>query len=186
MKKIICGMIIGMMLMSGMVFAAQKLTATKANYPILVNGVKVNAEPVSINGKTYVPLKAIGQSLGVAVNWNKEKRQVEIGQAPVVEQQGSINTGEVEIKIVDVTIVSAKPTLQLKIKNLKDKSIEFDPRDMELKCAGQSATYSEYNEATKTTIEAGSTIDMSVAYISDIGTNVYELAYKSYKTKYLD
>lgn len=48
--------------------------------PIVVDGQTVNLDnpAVVIDGKTYLPLRAVGEVLNVNVGWNDEKRQAEI------------------------------------------------------------------------------------------------------------
>ena len=61
---------------------------------IYVDGVELNptdanGKPVETfvyNGTTYVPLRAVSQSLGKAVNWDGENQRVYIGEAPGMKQ----------------------------------------------------------------------------------------------------
>jgi len=61
---------------------------------IYIDGIKLepkdaNGKPVETfvyNGTTYVPLRAVSQSLGKNVNWDGEKQRVYIGEAPGVKQ----------------------------------------------------------------------------------------------------
>lgn len=61
---------------------------------IYIDGVKLeptdaNGNPVETfvyNGTTYVPLRAVSQNLGKAVNWDGENQRVYIGEAPRVKQ----------------------------------------------------------------------------------------------------
>lgn len=61
---------------------------------IYVDGVELNptdangnpVETFVYNGTTYVPLRAVSQSLGKAVNWDGENQRVYIGEAPGVKQ----------------------------------------------------------------------------------------------------
>lgn len=60
--------------------AADYLAAYPVNYPILVNGVRVTFDKpiVSINGSTYMPLRALGEALGETVGWNAALNSVGI------------------------------------------------------------------------------------------------------------
>jgi hypothetical protein len=83
MKKFISGLLIGLIVaFSASVFAAT-YTAYTATFPVLVNGnIFTSDKPiVVINGSTYMPLKAIGEVLGVNVLWNADLKRVEVGQA---------------------------------------------------------------------------------------------------------
>lgn len=87
MKKIISGVLIGLLIgVAGTTFATQYVVED-ASFPILVNGqaFKTDKPIVTINGSTYMPLRAIGEALGVKVNWNDDKGQVEIGETVTSE-----------------------------------------------------------------------------------------------------
>lgn len=81
MKKFLSGLIIGA-IVSGIigVFAANYMAET-ANFKIMVEGEMFETDkPVlAVDGSTYLPLKAIGEALGVPVVWNGAERRVEIG-----------------------------------------------------------------------------------------------------------
>ncbi|MDR1209462.1 MAG: copper amine oxidase N-terminal domain-containing protein [Clostridiales bacterium] len=61
------------------VFAAEPLAAYLATFPIYVNGAELAPElpAVAIDGRTYLPLAAIGDALGASVRWNAEFSRVE-------------------------------------------------------------------------------------------------------------
>ncbi len=86
MKKFLQGTITGVLLTSTVALAATYV-AEDASFKILVDGNEfTSSKAVVIDGSTYLPLRAIGDALNVAVNWNEELRQVEIGNsAPVAE-----------------------------------------------------------------------------------------------------
>ena len=79
MKKYIVGVIIGIIIAIGVVSAAN-FQAVTADFPILINGEKWTPDDpaVVINDRTYLPLRALGEALGVPVNSNEQKQQVEI------------------------------------------------------------------------------------------------------------
>jgi hypothetical protein len=80
MKKLVLGTIIGI-LISGMVYASG-LIAEVATFKVYINGNEFKSDKAVavINGSTYLPLKAIGEALGVNVSWNSEKKCVDIGE----------------------------------------------------------------------------------------------------------
>lgn len=89
MRKMVFGFIIGfVMAFTLQSFASNSnlFTAQRANFEILVNGEKFNGEnpPLVVDGRTYLPLRDTGKALGVPVNWNEEKRRVEIGEMPEI------------------------------------------------------------------------------------------------------
>ena len=80
MKKFVSGMLAGAVLAGTVAFGAQYVADT-ATFKVLVNGKEFNSDKpiVAIEGSTYLPLKAIGEALGVPVQWNEELKQVEVG-----------------------------------------------------------------------------------------------------------
>lgn len=82
MKRLISGLIIGSILSTSvLVFAdSQKWDALKATFKVLVNGQEFLSDKptVAIEGSTYLPLKAIGDALGVSVQWNAQESRVEV------------------------------------------------------------------------------------------------------------
>lgn len=77
-KQLISGVIIGITLSVTVSYATSVLTAQVADFPILVNGKAVSVDAVTINDRTYLPLRALGDSLGINVKWNEQKQQVEV------------------------------------------------------------------------------------------------------------
>lgn len=85
MKKFISGFIVGAMVcVIVSVYAATTYVANPLSYKVLVNGKDFTSDPppVEIEGRTYLPLRAMGEALGVPVNWNETLRQAEVGTAP--------------------------------------------------------------------------------------------------------
>ena len=81
MKRFICGFLIGAMLFGAIGTFAASYVANPVSFKVLVNGEEFTSDPppVEINGRTYLPLRAIGDALGVPVNWNQELFQAEVG-----------------------------------------------------------------------------------------------------------
>lgn len=79
-KDFIKGFIISALLFGSINAFADNLTAITASFPVLIdNQIFTTDKPiVTINGSTYLPLKAIGEALNVQVIWNNNLRQVEI------------------------------------------------------------------------------------------------------------
>ncbi len=88
MKKFIVGMIVGIMLTSSIAFAVSYV-AEPVSFKVLVNGEEFVSEPPAlvVEGRTYLPLRAIGDALGVPVEWNEELRQAEVGTMPAIENE---------------------------------------------------------------------------------------------------
>jgi len=115
MKKVILGILIGFTMAIAFTSFANSdfLTAQKATFDIEVSGKKFEGEnpPVVIEGRTYLPLRDIGEALGVSVEWNGTERKVEIGKQPVEKQPDSkaktFNkiSGLIERDFADVTLI---------------------------------------------------------------------------------
>lgn len=82
MKKFISGFIVGALIFSMLgVFAAVSYVANPVDFKVMVNGKEFVSDPpaLEVDGRTYLPLRAIGEALNVPVNWNEELRQAEVG-----------------------------------------------------------------------------------------------------------
>ena len=84
MKKFLSGFLAGAILFGAIGVFAATYTAGTADFKIFVNGKEFTSDPtpVVIEGRTFLPLRAIGDALGVKVEWNEELRQVEVGEPP--------------------------------------------------------------------------------------------------------
>lgn len=80
MKKFIIGFLIGAMIF-GTVGYAVTYVAQPATFKVMVNGKEFVSDPpvLVIEGSTYLPLRAMGDALGVPVEWNAELKQAEVG-----------------------------------------------------------------------------------------------------------
>ncbi len=105
MKKWLCVLVVVVLASTCfMAYAAEtnQWTALKATFKVFVKGEEFQSQDpiVAINGRTYLPLKAIGDVLGVDVIWNEELRRVEVAM-----------TGNESGREMDVVIggIKAKP-----------------------------------------------------------------------------
>lgn len=101
MKKFISGLLAGVTLASSIAFAATYV-AEDVTFKIFVNGKEFTSAPaVALNGSTYLPLKAVGDALGVAVKWNSDLGQVEVGNsAPLAENNQYSRTNPAPINTI--------------------------------------------------------------------------------------
>ena len=85
MKKFVSGIVTGALLTSTIALAASYV-AEPASFKVLVNGNEFTSDPPAlvVNGSTYLPLRAVGDALGVPVAWNAELNQAEVGTEPTV------------------------------------------------------------------------------------------------------
>ena len=89
-QGMIAGILIGVMLTSGVVFAANTTTlynVLTSGIKIIVDGKKLNptdvqgntVEPMIYNGTTYLPVRAVANALGKAVYWDGPNYTVYLG-----------------------------------------------------------------------------------------------------------
>ena len=84
MKKFLSGFIVGALVFSMLgVLAAATYVARPVDFKVMVNGKEFVSDPpaLEVEGRTYLPLRAMGDALNVPVNWNEELRQAEVGTA---------------------------------------------------------------------------------------------------------
>ena len=81
MKRFISGFIVGALIFSMLgAFAAVTYVAKPVDFKVMVNGKEFVSDPpaLEVDGRTYLPLRAMGEALNVPVNWNEELRQAEV------------------------------------------------------------------------------------------------------------
>ena len=93
MKKIFVGFIIGIvvaMAFTSFATSTRIFTAQEATFEIFIEGEKFESEnpAIVVDGRSYLPLKAIGEALGVNVEWNGEARRVEIKTGKEIKTLG--------------------------------------------------------------------------------------------------
>jgi len=117
MKKFICGFCAGTLLSGCMGVLAITYLAAPAEFKVLVNGTEFISDPPTlvVEGRTYLPLRAMGEALGIPVNWNDELGQAEVGQVSTSSQSDnqtikgytffgtSVKSGIISIATVEVT-----------------------------------------------------------------------------------
>lgn len=69
--------------------ATESIIALIATFDIYVNGEKYQGEnpPIVIEGRTYLPLRAIGEVLGIEVEWNQSLRRVEVARPTEITEK---------------------------------------------------------------------------------------------------
>ena len=129
MKKFLSGIIIGAALVCTVVFAAT-YTAEDASFKIFVEGKEfTESKAVVIDGSTYLPLRALGNVLGVPVNWNNELRQVEIGQDDTDINKAIVIKDKVSVDGFTFSELTIKPnsfmtSCDVEVQNNSGKDIE--------------------------------------------------------------
>lgn len=93
MKKFALGFVVGLITsMAVGVFAANSdiFTAQRATFDIYVADEKFQPEnpALVVEGRTYLPLRATGEALGIEVIWNGDLRRVEINKDNTTDGKG--------------------------------------------------------------------------------------------------
>ncbi len=111
-QGIIIGIIIGVMV-SGVVTLAktgtEAINAWYSNIKICVNGEYITptdangnaVEPFTVNGTTYLPVRAIGNALGMAVDWDNDTKTVFLGEKPATENVATDTTSTIDKYIAE-------------------------------------------------------------------------------------
>jgi len=91
-KTLICSILMTVLFTSSLAHAAS-YKAVEPTFDVLVDGERFYSEPpvIVIDGSTYLPLRALGNALGVYVEWNADLGQVEVSTTkPVVPKEPSV------------------------------------------------------------------------------------------------
>jgi len=105
MKKIISGLIIGMLItLSINVFAAGELLINPNPFPIHVDGQEQNLEAYNINGSTYIKLSDIPKATNnvLEVKFDQENKRININTQKDTEANISLQNTEGEEKVSEI------------------------------------------------------------------------------------
>ena len=81
MKRILSGFLAGMMV-AGVALAAGQ-PCQKAAYRVSVNGRDYTEEAVEIEGRTYLPIRSVAESVGLPVEWSEMAGLAQIGTTSI-------------------------------------------------------------------------------------------------------
>ncbi|MCX7748516.1 MAG: copper amine oxidase N-terminal domain-containing protein [Clostridia bacterium] len=153
MKNFIAGILVGLVLCVGVVYAQNSFTASEATFKVYVNGKEFKSDkvPVVIRGSLYFPVRAIGEALNVPVNWNS-MGWVEIG-TPLV--QSTVNANKMSVDGLDIYISYIKQTngyryYDVMVKNISNSNVYFDVNKLECN-TGKSKILTD-NSALKSSV----------------------------------
>ena len=111
MKKLIVGIIIGIVIGSMITVGAANLIAVYPTFDVYVDGQLFTPEdkPVVINSRTYLPLRATSDALNVPITWNEEGRCVFVKTDEVRQKQIVYDkTGAKIIKTDGTTVITGE------------------------------------------------------------------------------
>lgn len=115
MKKVILGLIAGVVLSTGIFAfaAANQWIAVSPNFEVLVRGEVFKPEDptVVIDGRTYLPLRAMAEALDVDILWDGDARQVLVDMGVSDNTNDKKENEKVVHKDIDITsdAIEAKP-----------------------------------------------------------------------------
>lgn len=180
MKKFILGLILGAFIFSAVGVFAASYVADVAGFKVLVNGKEFVSDPPAlvVEGRTYLPLRAMGDALGVPVNWNEELGQAEVGVAPQTDEGAGVIDGKYYVEVLsarkskdysgkDVVIINYRYT------NNSDETKSFMlafnaqafQNGVELENAIVTADKSYSSENILKDVKPGGTIEVQEAYV---------------------
>lgn len=87
--------------------------ATKATFKVMVRGEVFNSKnpPIVVEGRTFLPLRVLGDALGVKVDWNEKLRQAEVDMAAATPTTAPATSTPIATDVATTTpVVTAAPT----------------------------------------------------------------------------
>lgn len=131
--RVLAAVVLAVMLILAVAVGVSATTGTKnisaifRNIHIVANGkvVQTDTEPFIVNGRTFVPLRAVSEALGAWVDWNQATSMVTI--------KGGTNTAEVEALKAQIAAKDAEiAKLKAQVDD-KDKKGSLSALEKELK-----------------------------------------------------
>lgn len=158
--------------MSASAFAAtgttKKLSAIFKNIQVLVGGqaLQMETEPFIVNGRTYVPLRVIGEALGVGVDWNGDTNVITVGSAASEDElyQKDIQIAQLQLQVQE---------LQAQLDSASSSSTDDDDTDDDDIDDLEADLIDDYDSLEDVDIEdislSGDEDDVTVAVEVDLG-----------------
>ncbi|WP_010498409.1 stalk domain-containing protein [Paenibacillus elgii] len=132
MKKFVAGVLVGAVVATaGSALAAQNetISATFAEFNILVNGEKASLsdKPVVIEGSSYLPVRAISNTLGYQVQYNGESRTISLANDGKKYLETDDSNAQPAGKVEDnKVVVNGSAVKDLKGKYSKDGKLDAE------------------------------------------------------------
>lgn len=120
MKRFICGFLVGAMLFGAAGAFAVSYIAETAGFKVLVNGREFTSDPPAlvVDGRTFLPLRAIGDALGVYVDWDSVNGQALVGAPPATDEntrQNPAPLGTIQTYVKDDRYSTTNYTAAIKV-----------------------------------------------------------------------
>lgn len=94
-KKILGITMAGVILATGVGFAEGGLSAMVSDIRLFLNGTRIDKEIININGTSYLPLRAISESLELDVDWNGKSKRIDL--KPIQKENLSVENDLLDI-----------------------------------------------------------------------------------------
>lgn len=174
MKKFIIGFLVGIMLSFSFSTYAEVQSligrVVQGIYPVKVNGVKLEKQAIVIDGTSYLPVRAIGESLGFDVSFDSNSG-IELKQKTAFNKQ---------IYNEEITMKRSKPFLPkstvIEIPDRRKKQMLFYYKDLDGETYIPYYLFSNYQSTSYQTIDGKS----STIYTLNLPNG------KTYSTKELE
>lgn len=118
MKKLISGLIIGGLLATSVCTYAEEATSWRADlatFNVMVRGEKFVSEnpPIVVEGRTYLPLRAMGEALNVPVEWNADLKQAEVAMS---DKKPEVSQPKASVELTTTTWTAYKATFKVMVR----------------------------------------------------------------------
>ena len=134
-----------LLLTTGLVFAESgelKAVAAKLNFYIGGKDVQLSEQAVEINGRTYLPVRVMGEALGKRIGWDADSKTVVIDEL--------LKDGIYKASGNDFDEHGWKATVELEVKNGIIASVKYDEIDKDGLLKSTSEKYlKQFTEITK-------------------------------------
>jgi hypothetical protein len=178
MKKLLTGALIGAILSASIPTMAETVDVAFNKIKVIVNGQTITEPNVLIDGKTYVPLRAISESLNMNVAWDGATSTATISKptptprptpTPLPEKN-TLDTKEgFTIKFLQRIDHPVHHTYLVELKNYSNSNINYDMTKL-ASPYGQNALLvndTEYNLINSGTLSPGGTLQGYVSVIKN-------------------
>ena len=187
MRNFILGFLVAS-LVFGTVAIANEFRVERAGFDILVNGEEFKSDPppVVIDGRTFLPLRAMGDALNTRVHWNGEERRVEVGKMPQALTDVIVSDG-LQIKPIGRKELDGHYTVVVEVTNIADEGVVFEWQRLGMTVQHALPVWVENDIGLvkrDTLIEVGDTNQFVLAYKTHGGDFIAtaSLSYKGVRT----
>ena len=138
MKKFMAGLLVGFLLTIPAYAIAEQASMVgkkvQTEYPVFVDGKKLNVKAIAIDGTSYAPLRAIGEAIGYDVKF--QDKTVVFTMIPKKSEGSSSEEGEPVGTQITPTTTTQEPEFPYTLENIdiaiESKEIEIGALEMSI------------------------------------------------------